>query len=83
VYLTSSQRSALMQAIAREQDDRQRIAAIDAVVAQLRLDNPAAFHTAASLEQRVFLHEPDSDIPYLAAIKPKVSASRHGDGSAI
>ncbi|GJH11657.1 hypothetical protein CBA19CS11_22485 [Caballeronia novacaledonica] len=76
MYLTSSQRSALMKTIAREQDDRERIAAIDAVVAQLRIDNPAAFHTIASLEQRVFFHEPGSDIPYLAAIKPKVPAPR-------
>lgn len=82
MFLTSAQRKSLMETAMQHKGTGSRITAIDAVVARLYHENPRAFHTVTSLEQRVFFHAPDSDIPYLAAIKPHVPAPRQEDVSA-
>ncbi|SAK96532.1 hypothetical protein AWB77_05623 [Caballeronia fortuita] len=69
MFLTSDQRIALMETAVLQQDADSRMAAIDALIAVLRQQNPNAFHTNVTLAQRVFYHEPDSDIPYLGVIK--------------
>ncbi|WP_244285718.1 hypothetical protein [Caballeronia concitans] len=81
MYLTSDQRKSLMQ-IAVLRDARRRMAEIDAFIARLRHENPHAFHTVTSLEERVFFHAPSKDIPHLAAVKPHAQAAQDEDESA-
>ncbi|SAK56230.1 hypothetical protein AWB80_02176 [Caballeronia pedi] len=81
MFLTSAQRKSLMETTMPRKGAGSRIAAIDAVVARLRHENPNAFHSAQSLEQRVFFHAPDSDIPHLAAIKLQPDIPPRQDGS--
>jgi hypothetical protein len=69
MLLSSEQRSALKLAasVAPRYD---RIDAIDALIAQLRLDNPGAFHHDSSLHERAFIHQPRAGAPCRAFCYP-------------
>lgn|GEM_PF-1643994 len=82
MFLTPAQRKSLMESTIPHKGAGSRIAAIDAVVARLRHENPNAFHSTQSLEQRVFFHAPDSDIPHFAAVKPLSHSSQREGRSA-
>jgi hypothetical protein len=70
MYLTHEQREALTAAA------QVGIAEIERIVALLRAYHPEAFHTAASLSERVFVDQPVRDEPCRGFIRfaPKKAA---------
>jgi len=54
---------------------------VDAAIGQLHGENPEAFHTEATLQQRVFVYEPAQEIPLKAFLRAVPAGKARNNGN--